>query len=79
MTTQGDEYFGSQGVVGNYEADESAAEADLIIQCDNVHKTYLLGVEGVPALRGVTMSIQVLCIREVQEKFKNFTQVFSQN
>lgn len=24
----------------------------------NVHKTYLLGVEGVPALRGVSLSIQ---------------------
>lgn len=28
-----------------------------IISCDNIHKTYLLGVEGVPALRGVDVDI----------------------
>ncbi|AYU76773.1 ABCH1 / ATP-binding cassette protein subfamily H - member 1 [Leishmania donovani] len=30
---------------------------DPIISCDNIHKTYLLGVEGVPALRGVDVDI----------------------
>lgn len=30
---------------------------DSIISCDNIHKTYLLGVEGVPALRGVDVDI----------------------
>lgn len=29
-----------------------------IISVSNVHKTYLLGLEGVPALRGVSLSIQ---------------------
>jgi len=32
-------------------------DVDTIIKLDNVHKTYLLGVEGVPALRGVSLSI----------------------
>jgi putative ABC transport system ATP-binding protein len=54
VTTQGDAYFGTQSVLGTNED----AAADLIIEVDNVHKTYLLGVEGVPALRGVTMSIK---------------------
>jgi len=30
----------------------------MIISLKNVHKTYLLGVEGVPALRGVSLSIK---------------------
>jgi len=29
-----------------------------VIRIENVHKTYLLGVEGVPALRGVSLSIR---------------------
>ncbi|KAG5485303.1 hypothetical protein LSCM4_05936 [Leishmania orientalis] len=28
-----------------------------VISCDNIHKTYLLGVEGVPALRGVDVDV----------------------
>eukprot|EP00002_Diphylleia_rotans_P001117 TRINITY_DN1061_c0_g1_i3.p3 TRINITY_DN1061_c0_g1~~TRINITY_DN1061_c0_g1_i3.p3 ORF type:complete len:131 (+),score=27.16 TRINITY_DN1061_c0_g1_i3:45-437(+) len=28
-----------------------------IISLDNIHKTYLLGIEGVPALRGVSVDI----------------------
>ena len=28
-----------------------------IVVCNNIHKTYLLGLEGVPALRGVSLSI----------------------
>jgi putative ABC transport system ATP-binding protein len=30
----------------------------VIVSMNNVHKTYLLGVEGVPALRGVTLGIR---------------------
>lgn len=30
---------------------------DVLIEMENIQKTYLLGVEGVPALRGVTMKI----------------------
>ncbi len=41
VTTQGDVYFGSQGVNAAAEADEE----DVIVRCDNIHKTYLLGVE----------------------------------
>lgn len=35
----------------------SAAGGEPIVDLNNVHKTYLLGVEGVPALRGVSLSI----------------------
>lgn len=28
-----------------------------IISCDNIHKTYLIGLEGVPALRGVELDV----------------------
>lgn len=31
---------------------------DLVISCDNIHKTYLLGAEGVPALRGVDVDVR---------------------
>jgi len=30
-------------------------EEDLIIKMDNIHKTYLLGIEGVPALRYIEL------------------------
>ena len=36
-----------------------------IVSLRNIHKTYLLGVEGVPALRGVSVSIsrgEFVCI-----------------
>ncbi|CAE7938742.1 abcH2, partial [Symbiodinium sp. KB8] len=33
-------------------------EEDSVIVLRNVHKTYLLGIEGVPALRGVTVDIK---------------------
>eukprot|EP01062_Namystynia_karyoxenos_P058753 TRINITY_DN50235_c0_g1_i1.p1 TRINITY_DN50235_c0_g1~~TRINITY_DN50235_c0_g1_i1.p1 ORF type:complete len:432 (+),score=114.48 TRINITY_DN50235_c0_g1_i1:114-1298(+) len=29
----------------------------VVISCENIHKTYLLGTEGVPALRGVNLDI----------------------
>ncbi len=41
VTTQGDVYFGSQGV----NADADVDDEDVIVRCDNIHKTYLLGVE----------------------------------
>lgn len=30
-----------------------ASESDIIVRLENIHKTYLLGIEGVPALRHV--------------------------
>lgn len=38
----------------NNEIDENSKE---VIKLVNVHKTYLLGLEGVPALRGVNLTI----------------------
>jgi putative ABC transport system ATP-binding protein len=45
------------------ERDDSFAEGDIeaqedLIIAENIHKTYLLGVEGVPALRGVSLRIK---------------------
>jgi len=40
------------------ESDEDIADnAKEVIKIVNVHKTYLLGIEGVPALRGVNLTI----------------------
>eukprot|EP00013_Stygamoeba_regulata_P020058 CAMPEP_0177646732 /NCGR_PEP_ID=MMETSP0447-20121125/9925_1 /TAXON_ID=0 /ORGANISM="Stygamoeba regulata, Strain BSH-02190019" /LENGTH=437 /DNA_ID=CAMNT_0019149273 /DNA_START=157 /DNA_END=1467 /DNA_ORIENTATION=- len=50
-----DEYFGGRGLDGH---DGLGANAELIVDVDNVHKTYLLGVEGVPALRGVSLGVR---------------------
>jgi putative ABC transport system ATP-binding protein len=39
--------------------------ADPIIQVDNIHKSYLMGKEAVPALRGVTIDVprgEMLCL-----------------
>ena len=36
------------------EIDETSRE---VIKIVNVHKTYLLGIEGVPALRGVNLTV----------------------
>ena len=33
-------------------------DPETIISLNNVHKTYLLGVEGVPALRGISLDIK---------------------
>eukprot|EP00457_Paulinella_chromatophora_P007641 gb/GEZN01007665.1/.p1 GENE.gb/GEZN01007665.1/~~gb/GEZN01007665.1/.p1 ORF type:complete len:374 (-),score=79.20 gb/GEZN01007665.1/:340-1461(-) len=38
--------------------DNTAEQEAPQIQVKNVHKTYLLGVEGVPALRGVSLSVR---------------------
>lgn len=46
------------------ESDESNSENEIdescreVVKIVNVHKTYLLGIEGVPALRGVNLTIQ---------------------
>jgi ABC-type lipoprotein export system ATPase subunit len=50
-----DEYFGGTGLDGH---DGIGAGEELIVDVDNVHKTYLLGVEGVPALRGVSLGVR---------------------
>merc|ERR1711991_224727 len=34
------------------------SEGDAIVALKNVRKTYLLGIEGVPALRGVDLNIE---------------------
>ena len=39
-------------------SDESGEDEDELIRLSNVHKTYLLGLEGVQALRGVNVSIR---------------------
>lgn len=33
-------------------------DVEPIIRLNNIHKTYLLGLEGVPALRGITLNIR---------------------
>ncbi|CUG94191.1 ABC transporter, putative [Bodo saltans] len=30
---------------------------EVIVSCENIHKTYLLGLEGVPALRGIALDV----------------------
>jgi len=50
-----EEYF------GNVRLDGSAVlqtGEDVVVSMKNIHKTYLLGVEGVPALRGVSLTIK---------------------
>ena len=44
-------------------------DKDVIIRCDNIHKTYLLGVEGVPALRGVSLTINRGEKKSLKRKF----------
>lgn len=54
-----DQYYGGGNVTALVELDEYEREDDaLVITMNNIHKTYLLGVEGVPALRGVSMSVR---------------------
>lgn len=43
---------------GNDEEDKAKDGSEEVIKLVNVHKTYLLGLEGVPALRGVNLSIK---------------------
>lgn len=39
------------------ESDEEPDSTQEVIKLVNVHKTYLLGIEGVPALRGVNVTV----------------------
>jgi len=49
-----EKYYGGHDIRANVDGDES----EIVVRLENVHKTYLLGVEGVPALRGVSLSIK---------------------
>jgi putative ABC transport system ATP-binding protein len=49
-----DKYFGQTRI----KADDKTPDEDSIVTMKNVHKTYLLGVEGVTALRGVSLTIK---------------------
>eukprot|EP01089_Gocevia_fonbrunei_P000164 TRINITY_DN10170_c0_g3_i1.p1 TRINITY_DN10170_c0_g3~~TRINITY_DN10170_c0_g3_i1.p1 ORF type:complete len:496 (+),score=121.10 TRINITY_DN10170_c0_g3_i1:99-1586(+) len=54
-----DKYLASGNITALIELDEHEKEDDaLILTMKNIHKTYLLGVEGVPALRGVSLSVR---------------------
>ena len=53
VTVEEDQYFGGKGL----SADVGEGE-DVIVRVENVHKTYLLGIEGIAALRGVSVSIR---------------------
>jgi len=50
-----DEYYGAHDINALL---PDVAEEDIVIKMENVHKTYLLGVEGIPALRGVSLSVK---------------------
>jgi len=59
---QRDDYFGGSALEA---VEEGTEEKDYIVRLKNIHKTYLLGLEGVPALRGITLSIkrgEFICI-----------------
>eukprot|EP01095_Lingulamoeba_sp_RSL-Kostka_P001110 TRINITY_DN1158_c2_g1_i1.p1 TRINITY_DN1158_c2_g1~~TRINITY_DN1158_c2_g1_i1.p1 ORF type:complete len:391 (+),score=152.28 TRINITY_DN1158_c2_g1_i1:108-1280(+) len=49
-----DDYFSSKLLDGYVEDDGE----ENIVKLNNIHKTYLLGIEGVPALRGISLSIK---------------------
>jgi ABC-type phosphate/phosphonate transport system ATPase subunit len=44
--------------MANYIHPSSLPNANTIIKADNLHKTYLFGLEGVAALRGVSFDIK---------------------
>jgi ABC-type glutathione transport system ATPase component len=46
------------GTSGGTGKGKGKTEEDYVVTLNNIHKTYLLGVEGVPALRGVTVDIK---------------------
>ncbi|PRP76045.1 hypothetical protein PROFUN_01761 [Planoprotostelium fungivorum] len=50
-----DQYYGNTRVA---KSDPHADDPDTLVYMKNVHKTYLLGIEGVPALRGVDLVIK---------------------
>ena len=43
-------------------------EGGCVVVCDNIHKTYLLGIEGVPALRGVSLEVRELGADNLQHQ-----------
>jgi putative ABC transport system ATP-binding protein len=54
-----DKYLSGGNINALVALDEDEREDDaIIISLNNIHKTYLLGVEGVPALRGVSLSVR---------------------
>ena len=48
----------SEGPMANYLNPSSLLNSNTIIKADNLHKTYLFGLEGVAALRGVSFDIK---------------------
>jgi len=50
-----DKYFGNTRIAKD---DGRSDDPENIVVMKNVHKTYLLGIEGVPALRGVSLNIK---------------------
>lgn len=42
----------------SYQMNENPSDQDNILELRNVHKTYLIGVEGVSALRGVSLKVK---------------------
>eukprot|EP01097_Dermamoeba_algensis_P000429 TRINITY_DN1148_c0_g1_i4.p1 TRINITY_DN1148_c0_g1~~TRINITY_DN1148_c0_g1_i4.p1 ORF type:complete len:314 (-),score=64.35 TRINITY_DN1148_c0_g1_i4:493-1434(-) len=55
---ENDLYYGAKEVVASAELLEEDRDNSEVIKLNNIHKTYLLGIEGVPALRGVSMSVR---------------------
>jgi len=50
-----DKFFGNTRLQKD---DPNFNNEDVVVAMKNVHKTYLLGIEGVPALRGVSLTIK---------------------
>jgi putative ABC transport system ATP-binding protein len=50
-----DEYYGGRDIDAHL---KNVDVEDIVIRMENIHKTYLLGIEGIPALRGVSLSIK---------------------
>ena len=44
--------------MANYLNSSNSSTSNTIIKADNLHKTYLFGLEGVAALRGVSFDIK---------------------
>jgi putative ABC transport system ATP-binding protein len=57
VSLPGDAGGGGGGGGNALAAAEDVDVADVVIDAKNIHKTYLLGVEGVPALRGVSLKV----------------------
>eukprot|EP01102_Stenamoeba_stenopodia_P019168 TRINITY_DN7153_c0_g1_i1.p1 TRINITY_DN7153_c0_g1~~TRINITY_DN7153_c0_g1_i1.p1 ORF type:complete len:388 (+),score=83.91 TRINITY_DN7153_c0_g1_i1:1521-2684(+) len=55
QTAADDGYFATSSLKAKVHVEN---EDEIIIKLHNIHKTYLLGVEGVPALRGVSLTIK---------------------